>query len=97
MFHDLGVAVVDAPSEQVHGLSATEDSGILAVEPERDVYALPDIDLVGANSPQPISGVSAQSLPLQYLRGYRDAVNHLYDKLTGEAPEFCRCSRAGFQ
>jgi subtilisin family serine protease len=64
----LKVAVVDADPRQLEGLqsAASEDSAILAVEPERVMYAL---NLAGETR--------------QYLRGYRDAVNHLFEALTG--------------
>lgn len=67
----LRVAVVDADPTQLSGLhaAAAEDGAILAVEPERIMYALAD-----PFSPQ---------FPFEYLRGYRDAVNHLYAQLTG--------------
>lgn len=82
VFPDLGVAVVDTPPEQLHGIAAAAESGVMLVEPERIVYA------VGSGVfPQPIhpSGVGAFSpgAPLDYLRGYRDAVNHLYEALAG--------------
>src|SRR6266542_5440147 len=43
LFEDLGVAVVDTPPEQIQSLSAAaaEENAILAIEPERVVYALP--------------------------------------------------------
>ncbi|MBM3792946.1 MAG: protease [Acidobacteria bacterium] len=71
----LNVAVVDSDPSQVGGLesAAASDSKILAVEPERIIYTLG-------------GGLDEQSL--QYLRGYKDAVNHLYETLAtreGEA------------
>src|SRR5882672_8955010 len=39
LFPDLGVAVVDAPPEQLHAAGVAEESDILAIEPERIVYA----------------------------------------------------------
>jgi subtilisin family serine protease len=76
MFPALGVAVADAPPEQTHLLGAASDSGILAIEPERVVHA---IGRGGLGEPDLPAGLS--DLPLEYLRGYRDAVNALYDKL----------------
>ncbi|MBL8892010.1 MAG: S8 family serine peptidase [Planctomycetaceae bacterium] len=66
----LKLAVVDADPSQVGGLqaAASEEGAILAVEPERIMYALGD-------SPGP-------ALPLEYLRGYKEAVDHLYSRLT---------------
>lgn len=65
VFDNLGVAVVALDPEQVQSIQAVTASGasILAIEPERIVYAL------GANSTSGLSG--------EYLKGYRDAVNHL--------------------
>jgi len=70
----LKVAVVDADPTQVIGLrsAAADDGAILAVEPERIMYAL---SLPG----DPFPGM----FPFEYLRGYKDAVNHLYGILTG--------------
>jgi len=68
------VAVVAADPTQLGGLqmAAEEEGGsILAVEPERIMYALTD----------PL----ALQFPFEYLRGYRDAVNHLSAQLTAEA------------
>ena len=66
----LKVAVVDADPSQLGGLqaAATEDGAILAVEPERMMYALSD----------PV----VSQFPYEYLRGYKDAVNHLFAQLT---------------
>jgi subtilisin family serine protease len=85
VFPELGVAVMDVPPDQVHqlGALATEDSGILAVEPERVVYAF--------EGPSPVP--SLPSLQADYLLGYRDAVNHLVDRVLG--PEGARGAAAG--
>jgi subtilisin family serine protease len=71
----LKVAVVNADPSQAGALTAAADdnSAILAVEPERIMYAVSQIPA--------LSGPT--TLPLQYLRGYRDAVNNLYAALTG--------------
>ncbi|MFL5107859.1 MAG: S8 family peptidase [Xanthobacteraceae bacterium] len=85
VFPDLGVAVVNTPPTEIHAFAATEESNILAIEPERIVYAIEDGPLVPAPPlalPQSGTGVS-----FDYLRGYRDAVNHLCDKLLGTAPD----------
>jgi subtilisin family serine protease len=74
----LKVAVVNADPSQAGALTAAvaSDSAILAVEPERIMYAISEAPVL----PNPTS------LPLQYLRGYRDAVNNLYTALTGAGP-----------
>jgi subtilisin family serine protease len=72
-FPALGVAVVagdDDRAQALMGAVATESSNILAIEPEYVYHALTEPGMI----------------PLEYLRGYRDAVNHLYDQLTGKAP-----------
>lgn len=81
----LKVAVVNADPTQVQGLNAAvaDDSAILAVEPERFMYALQRVELQTGGTP-----------PLQYLRGYRDAVNHLYDALAVESPELAEAGIA---
>ncbi len=70
LFESLNVAVVDAPPEQTEALSFAirTDNPILAMEPERVVYAIADATA-------------------EYLRGYRDAVNHLTDQVLGQAKE----------
>ncbi len=66
LFDRIAVAVVDADPGQLNTLQevASANESILAVEPERYLYAL-------------------NNLSLDYLRGYRDAVNHVYDSLSG--------------
>jgi subtilisin len=68
----LKVAVVDADPTQLGGLqaAATEDGAILSVEPERIMYAFADR--------------LTREFPFEYLRGYKDAVNHLFAQLVGE-------------
>ncbi|MBN9521752.1 S8 family serine peptidase [bacterium] len=75
MLDKLRVAVVDADPTQLGGLrsAAADDGAILAVEPERIMFAL-----------IPPPDVSAGLLPFEYLRGYKDAVDNLYAALTGE-------------
>ncbi len=68
----IGVAVVSADEDQLQKLvaaSGEKDSQILAVEPEYVYRAF-----------------APSSFPyLDYLTGYREAVNHLYDKLAAMA------------
>lgn len=68
-FEQLGIAVVSS-AEAIQTLSTTSldaDSPILAIEPEYVAR---------------LSSASPAVLDLGYLRGYRAAVNHLYDQLT---------------
>src|SRR5215211_484945 len=87
VFDELAVAVVDTPPDQIQALSAAtaeqEESPILAIEPERVVYALQD-GSPAPEVPNPVPGSSA-GLPVEFLRGYREAVNHLTDRLLSEA------------
>lgn len=69
-FHSLGIAVVSG-EDAVQALAATTadaDSPILAIEPE----------YIARLSNPPDAG-----LAMDYLRGYKDAVNHLFEQLTG--------------
>jgi subtilisin len=101
LFEDLGVVVVDTPPEQIQALSAmaAEENAILAIEPERIVYALRSAAApartITAEEPYgagelftapPAPEVSplptaAAGFPVEFLRGYRDAVNHLVGRL----------------
>jgi subtilisin family serine protease len=69
IFDEIGVAVVTPDPSQLNALhvSAEEDSPILVIEPEQVMYA------IGVS---PIPGVVQE-----YLRGYRDAVVTLYDRV----------------
>ena len=95
IFETLGVAVVDAPPEQV--MQAAGSSAIIAVEPERLVFALevaesshaanghaalPAAPPLGATepAPAPLPAPAPGGRSADYLRGYRDAVLHLTDE-----------------
>jgi subtilisin len=82
VFDDLGVAVVDAPLEQLEDMQALSvaESGILAVEPERVIYPL---DSGWSNNPERFGSSDAGALSLDYARGIRDAANLLVDSLAG--------------
>lgn len=97
IFDDLGVAVVDTPPEQLQSLgiaAADGDSAILAIEPERVCYALEDdpwgesdggvLPTPPPSPPEPLPSpdvLSAAGVSVEWLRGYREAVNHLIGKL----------------
>ncbi|HVF13224.1 MAG TPA: S8 family serine peptidase [Acidimicrobiales bacterium] len=72
VFAELGVAVVDSDPTQTGAMEAAvaSDSRILAVEPERILYAIDD------------SGNISPSM--DYVRGFRDATVALYEGLSGE-------------
>ncbi|MFD1301777.1 S8 family serine peptidase [Methylobacterium marchantiae] len=69
VFHELGVAVVNSPPDQIAAVNSAvaQSSALHLMEPERYVHTYGTVDL-------------------DYLRGYRDAVNHLYDTMTGAEP-----------
>lgn len=80
----LRVAVVHAPPEGLEALAAAEPgAGILAIEPERVVHALPGGRVGIPGSPAEADGPGDAPSP-DYLRGYRDAVNDLAGRLLGE-------------
>jgi subtilisin len=93
LFETLGIAVVDAPPEQV--ARATSEAAILVVEPERVVYALEAMDYAPpatdghavlpqpAAPPLPVAEPPRRSLSAEYLRGYREAVLHLTEAAAG--------------
>lgn len=71
VFDTLGVAVVSLDPDQAQSIRATaaSDRAVLAIEPERVVYAI------------------GEGLSAEYLKGYRDAINHLVDRaLPSEQP-----------
>src|SRR5688572_16829043 len=60
LFEDLGVAVVDSPPDQIQALTAAaaEENTILAIEPERVVYALSAAAPARIVDPEVAEGVS---------------------------------------
>jgi len=85
IFDSLGVAVVNAPPDQMAPLSAlaAEDSNILAVEPERIVYALEEVSLRRMQQLREAPLAMSPALT-DYLHGYYAAVSHLVDDLASE-------------
>jgi subtilisin family serine protease len=87
LLQELGIAVVDTPPDQIRSLNlatAEEGSGILAIEAERVVYALQDQPMVGiAPSMQRQGPLEHPPGSLEYLLGYRDAINHLVARMVG--------------
>jgi subtilisin family serine protease len=88
VFDNLSVAIVDTPPEQINAISAaaSDDNAILAIEPERIVYAFEDdwiTDLNFPPGPNPVPSQPTTAMSLEYLRGYRDAVDHLVGKVLG--------------
>ncbi|HVK56811.1 MAG TPA: S8 family serine peptidase [Burkholderiales bacterium] len=101
VFEKLGIAVVDAPPDQIQPLGVAAAGGaasaIVAVEPERVVYATQELRrqrqewveppvVVPLREPVSPPDLSSDTvLPLEYFQGYRDAVNRLVDKIMASA------------
>lgn len=66
-FDQLGIAVVNTPPDQLNALAAAADEG--------------EESAILAVEPERIMEAIHED-PLAYLRGYRDAVNHLYEQLS---------------
>lgn len=91
LLEELNVVVIDAPPDQLQALSIASEteSAIIAVEPERFVYAI-ELTKLAPPGPVPGNGI-AHPVPVplvapqapeglrspEYLRGFRDAVLHL--------------------
>jgi subtilisin family serine protease len=73
LFESITTAVVDADSEQMSALRAAADDTILSIEPERVVFASMVYEADRPLTPRE----SAGDPNLEYLRGYRDAINEL--------------------
>ena len=79
VFEHLGVAVVNADPNQLASIAAAVNDNtnpIISVEPEEYVYALQDWE----NQRQE---VFVSPAGMSYLRGYRDGISALIDKLAG--------------
>lgn len=76
VFDTLGVAVVSLDPEQAQSVRAVTAAGgaVLAIEPERVVYA------IGTELSPNFTG--------DYLKGYRDAINHLVDQTVSAESQF---------
>jgi subtilisin family serine protease len=96
VFDQLAIAVIAATPDQIRALSnlSGEDSGILAVEPERVIYPMgeadtsinPDAPLSSRATftraaPEIVSNHASAKHPFDYLAGYRDAVNHIVERV----------------
>jgi len=88
-FDQLDVCVMSAPPDQLNALSLAaseeEDSAILAIEPERYMYTAAVDPSVAPAGDLPLSEEPGDTVSFSrnYLRGYRDAVVHLYEQLGG--------------
>lgn len=83
----LGVAIIDAEPAQLRSLaiSAEDHNPILAFEPEQVVYAIEEpISSRFLDLSPPVTKLETTPSPqlsIDYLKGYRDAINHLVDPL----------------
>ncbi|NET38506.1 MAG: S8 family serine peptidase [Cyanothece sp. SIO1E1] len=84
VFDHLNVASMSLDPDQFQSLSsASTDRGPMLIEPERIVYAQ---NKIGINLPEqvmaaPIIATQSSNLSVEYLQGYRDAINNLVDNL----------------
>jgi subtilisin family serine protease len=85
VFDELSVALVSGDPRQMSSVAAVaaEDGAVISVEPERMNFAIcgsgnPNCDR--ANAAEPVTPTPGP-VSLEYLRGFRDAVNDLYDRL----------------
>lgn len=84
VFDQLGVAVINTEPDQFLALSqaSADNPLIIAIEEERVVYAINESTFAPAVPPElPTSAPDGDMAA--YLRGYREAVNHLVDRLLG--------------
>lgn len=84
---ELGVAVVSLQPDQVQSLNQAvpTTNALITVEPERIVYAItePGNEKLIRTLPAAPSSIVPANIPLDYLKGYRDGINHLIDHLIG--------------
>jgi subtilisin len=99
----VGVAIVAADPSQVErlGVESTADSAILAIEPERFVYAItsPALSIQEDDDSHGETGLGLSAAAANYLRGYRDALDHLTQSLLGKGggtPELMNLQPAAF-
>ena len=88
---EIGIALVSAEPAQMEKFGIeSADTGVLAVEPERFVYAFATPRLARAKtmrrrSREAVLPSICQPAAASYLRGYRDALSHLTDSLLGSS------------
>lgn len=90
---DIGVAVVSLDPDQVQSLNvaAASTDAVMAVEPERVVYALANemmppghLETLPSRSSDGTASSTA-NVSVEYLKGYRDAINQLVEQLLPKA------------
>jgi subtilisin family serine protease len=85
-FERFGIAIVRRDGERLKPMlqKAMEQKTVSAVRPERTYRALGRRAAVGASS-YAVETSGANDLPLpDYLRGYRDGINHLVDRMLAD-------------
>ena len=87
VFEKLGVAVVNAPQEKIDMIRTAPGAGdvILHVRKERILYAWDSSFVPGVAGPRLIPSLGGPAMPLDYLRGYRDAVDQLVGRIVGSS------------
>jgi subtilisin len=85
VFQDLGIAVVNAQPDQMRAMDVSGGGDILAVEPERIVYAIAEQSY--GEVPRTMISPPLEPISIEYFRGYRDAVNQLCDRILGPSPD----------
>jgi subtilisin len=87
LFDKLGVAVIDAPQEKIDMIRSAPGAGdeILHVRKERVLYAWDNTFVPGVAVPRSIPSLGGPAMPLDYLRGYRDAVDQLVERIVGSS------------
>jgi hypothetical protein len=110
VFETLGVAVMATPPDQLRAVSAVpaEESGVVAIEPERIVYAFEGAWPANPDVPLSITSTGFRATPVaqaaprpvsmggDYLRGLRDGVNYIADQVLATGGQALAASpRAG--
>lgn len=83
VFDDLGVAVVDLDPDQLQAanVAVASSNALLTIEPERVVYAFQNPNLMPFGGEVSETEAGLVSISVEYLKGYRDAVNQLVDNI----------------
>ncbi len=83
IFDHLGIGVCTLDPDQLRSLheASNENSAIAVIEPERVVYALSSPGLGLGILEQQLKSTTITSPTIEYLKGYRDAIDQLIDRL----------------
>jgi subtilisin len=97
MFDELGVCIVNAPPDREPAMIAAmtdPSSPIIAVEPERIVYALSELQTLG--TPTNGSGMPGFAMPSEHPRPLSETLTPATSEVTHANDEFYRGYRAAF-